>query len=90
VVKKRSTTTEIVHDCGHEWIGIAKTSHSLFPKKELEDKIQSWPGGMSLLMEATTKKGVKLIAIGYNNNSSKVLCFIATKNSNSTLPGEPY
>jgi hypothetical protein len=45
---------------------------------------------MSLLMEATTMKGVKLIAIGYKNNPSKVLCFIATKNAGSALPGEPY
>jgi hypothetical protein len=52
--------------------------------------MQSWPGGMSLLIEATTMKGVKLIAIGYKYNSSKVSCFIATKNAGSTLLGEPY
>jgi hypothetical protein len=61
-----------------------------FPKKELEDKMQSWPGGLSLLMEAITMKGVKLITIGCKCNSSKVLCFIATKNAGSTLPRKPY
>jgi len=78
-------TAEAIYDCCHEWIGIVMTSHSLFLKKELEEKMQSWPGGMSLLMEATTLKGLNLIAIGYKYNSSKVLCFIATKNSGSTL-----
>jgi len=37
-------TAEAVYDCGHEWIGIVKTSQTLFPKKELEEKMQSWPG----------------------------------------------
>jgi hypothetical protein len=31
-------TAEAIHEAGHKWIGIVKTSHSLFPKKELEDK----------------------------------------------------
>jgi hypothetical protein len=83
-------TAEAIHEAGHKWIGIVKTSHSLFPKKELEDKMKNWPGGMSLLMEATTSKGVKLLAIGYKYNSSKVLCFVATKNAGSTMLGEPY
>jgi hypothetical protein len=52
--------------------------------------MKNWPGGMSLLMEATTSKGVKLLAIGYKYNSSKVLCFVATKNAGSTVLGEPY
>jgi hypothetical protein len=83
-------TAEAIHESGHEWIGVVKTSHSLFPKKELEDKMKNWPGGMSLIMEATTSKGVKLLAIGYKYNSSKVLCFVATKNAGSTMLGEPY
>ncbi len=40
-------------------------------------------------MEATTSKGVKLIAVGYKHNSSKVLCFVAMKNAGSTTPGDP-
>ncbi len=83
-------TAEAMHECGHEWIGIIKTSHSLYPKKEMEQQMKTWPGGMSLVMGATTSEGVKLIAVGYKYNSSKVLCFVATKNTGSTLPGEPY
>jgi hypothetical protein len=83
-------TAEAIHESSHEWIGIVKTSRSLFLKKELEDKMKNWPGGMSLIMEATTSKGVKLLAIGYKYNSSKVLCFVATKNAGSTMLGEPY
>jgi hypothetical protein len=82
-------TAEAIHECGHEWIGIVKTSHSLFPKKELEDKMKIWPGGMNLAMEATTSKGVKLLAIGYKYNSSKLLCFVATKNAGSTMLDDP-
>jgi hypothetical protein len=59
-------------------------------RKRSRKKMKIWPGGMSLVMEATTAKGVKLIAVGYKYNSSKVLCFIATKNAGSTLAGEPY
>ena len=65
-------TAEAIYECGHEWIGIVKTSHSLFPKKELEEKMKTWPGGMSLVMESTTSNGVRLIAVGYKYNSSKV------------------
>jgi hypothetical protein len=83
-------TAESIHRMGHEWIGIVKTSHSLFPKKEIKAKLQTWPGGMNLAMEATTVNGVKLIAVGYKYNSSKVLCFVATKNAGSTTPGDPY
>jgi hypothetical protein len=53
---------------------VVKTSHSLFPKKVPEDKLKTGPGGMNLALEATTSKGVRLIAVGYKYNSSKVLC----------------
>jgi hypothetical protein len=33
-------TAKANYDCGHEWIGIVKTLHSLFPKKELEYKFR--------------------------------------------------
>jgi hypothetical protein len=65
-------TAETINDCSHE-------SHSLLPKKVGRDKVKTWPGGMSLVPEATTLKGVKLIAVGYKYNSSKVLCFITAK-----------
>ncbi len=45
---------------------------------------------MSLIMEATKSKGAKLLAIGYKYNLLKVLCFVATKNADSTMLGEPY
>jgi hypothetical protein len=83
-------TAEAIHEIGHEWIGVVKTSHSLYPKQHLEDTLKTWPGGMNLTLEATTSKGVKLIAVGYKYNSSKVLCFVATKNAGSTIAGDPY
>jgi hypothetical protein len=72
-------TAEAIHEAGHEWIGIVKTSHSLFPKKELEDKLKNWPGGMSLLMEAMTSKGVKLLTIGYKYNSLRCYALLPPK-----------
>jgi hypothetical protein len=45
---------------------------------------------MNLALEATTSKGVRLIAVGYKYNYSKVLCFVATKNAGSTIAGDPY
>ena len=47
-------TAEAIHESGHEWIGVVKTSHSLFPKQDLENVLKTWPGGMNLAMEATT------------------------------------
>jgi hypothetical protein len=35
---------EAIYECGHEWIGVVKTLYSLFPKKELEEKMKTWPG----------------------------------------------
>jgi len=81
---------QAIHESGHEWIGIVKKSHSLFPKQQLESTLKTWPGGMNLSMEATTSNGKKLIAVGYKYNSSKVLCFIATKNASLTMPGDFY
>ncbi len=66
--------------------GLALSKHQtiLSPKKEIKEKMKTWPDGMSLALEAITSKGVKLI------NFSKILCFIATKNAGLTLPGDTY
>jgi hypothetical protein len=45
---------------------------------------------MNLTLEVMTSKEVKLIAIGYKYNSSKVFCIVATKNAGSTIAGDPY
>jgi hypothetical protein len=81
---------EAIKELGHEFCGPVKTSHRLFPKKELEDTLKDWPGGTHLVLEAKTRKGIDLLAVGYKYNSSKVLCFVATKNAGPTLPGIPY
>lgn len=83
-------TADAVIEEGHEWIGPVKTSHRLFPQKELEGKMKNWPGGTSLVMEGMSPQNNKILAIGYKYNNRKVLCFAASKNAGSTLPGEPY
>jgi hypothetical protein len=68
---------------------VVNTSQSLFPKQNLENALETWLSGMNLAKEATTSKRVRLITVGYKHNSSKVLCFIATKNVGSIIPGDP-
>ena len=80
-------TGDTVKEYGHEQI---ETSKKLFPKTELEEKLDTWPGGMHLVMEGISPNGNKLLAIAYKYNSRKVLCFLATKNAGATTPGEPY
>lgn len=78
-------------DRGHEYVGALETNHALYPKDEIEKLMTGYPSGAVLVFECTTpKKGHKLLAIGYKYNARKVLCFIATKNAGSTMPGEPY
>ena len=71
------------------FIGIVKTAHSFYPKQWLEEKMKGWPGGSHLVLEGT-KDNIPLIAIGYKYNKKKVICFIATKGSGHTEPGQPY
>ena len=51
--------------------------------------MKNWPAGSHIVLEGN-KNGVELIAIGYKYNKRKVICFIATKGSRNTEPGNPY
>ena len=75
---------------GHEFIGAIKTNHWNFPKQQLEDIMNEWPSGSSLVLECHRPNGVVLLAIGYKYNSRKVLCFVATKDAGMTKLGDPY
>ena len=44
-------TAEALHKNVIEFTGIVKTSHSRFPKRELESLMKEWPGGTSLVMK---------------------------------------
>jgi hypothetical protein len=83
------TATKVMEN-GHEWVGPVKTAKRLYPKEELESRLENWPGGMHLVMEGLTPDMKTLLAIGYKYNSRKVLCFLATKNAGATTPGVPY
>lgn len=59
--------------------------------------MKDWSGGMSLVLEGKSRAGspnnngaVDLVAIGYKYNSTKVLCFVATKDAGTTRDGKPY
>ena len=42
------------------------------------------------MLETKTPAEVELLAIGYNYNKRKVVCFLATKGAGHTEPGTPY
>ena len=77
---------------GHEIVCAIKSNCSLFPKKELENKMEKWPSGSYLVLECTTPgTNVDLVALGYKYNARKTLCFVMTKNAGATSPGAtPY
>jgi hypothetical protein len=82
---------EWASELGHSYFGALKTSTKYTPFQDLIDKMQNWPSGSYLVMECTTPDaGHKLICIGYKYSASKVLVFLGTKKSGSTIPGEPY
>lgn len=83
-------TVELLNNHGFSFVGPVKTAKKNFPKLFLEETMKNWSGGMSLVMEGRTASGVEVLAIGYKYNSTKVLCFVATKDAGSTLEGIPY
>ena len=74
---------------GHHYKGIVKTAHAGFPKQWIEDKMRDMVAGSHLVLESV-KNGKKLYAIGYKYCTTKVLTFIATPGSGTTLPGKEY
>ena len=75
---------------GHELIAAVKTNSGWFPKDEIEEKMEKWPCGSTLVMECKTPEtGVELVALGYKYNKKSVLTFIMTKNAGSTALGNP-
>lgn len=81
---------EYMAENNHEYVGAMKTSHKLYPKEQIEEKMQGWPSGSNIVLECQTPTGHTLLAIGYKYNQKKILCFLATKNAGSTKPGNPY
>ena len=77
---------------GVNYCGPVKTIHKWFCLSTLEKSLKDWPGGSYLVMKSTliVTGGRPLIYIGYEYNSRKVLCFIATEGAGSTEPGDPY
>ena len=47
--------------------------------------MKDWPGGSYAVMVSDD-----LVATGYIYYSKKVICFLSSKNFESTKPGEPY
>ncbi len=79
---------------GCRFKGLVKTAHAGFPKDYLEDTMKNFPGGFHMVLKAPVDndepEGEQMYAIGYKYSSRKVLCFIASENTGTTLPGKGY
>ena len=72
-------------ECGFEFGGVVKNCHSGYPRAQLEGIMKEWPGGSYVVLVSDD-----LVATGYKYNSKKVICFLSSKNFESTKPGKPY
>ena len=74
---------------GHDFIGVIKIGHALFPKQFLQETLGPLPSSSRLVLTATVDD-VNLVAIGYKYNRRKVLFFIATSGVADIKNGDPY
>jgi hypothetical protein len=74
---------------GYKCVLQVKTNSGLYPKTFIEEALEDAPGVVWIVLKCHYLE-VPLIAIGYRYNSKTVLCFVASKISGSTRPGEPY
>ncbi len=75
---------------GHEGVFQIKTYHASYPKEFIENTLKDAPGGVSIVLEGTTRDEVQLVALGYRYSRKTILFFVLTKNAGSTKNGEPY
>ena len=80
---------EIKKRLDSEFVGVVKNNHAKFPKAYLVEKMERWPSGLHLVLEAEYE-GVQLLAIGYKYNSSKTQLFVTTKSAGATTEGVSY
>ena len=50
--------------CGYEFVGVVKTAFRGFPKKFIEERMNTWPPGTHLVSENSTNNN-KYFAVGY-------------------------
>ena len=75
---------------GHEGVFQIKQYHSLFPKDFIEEVLKEAPGGVHIVLKATTRDEVNLVAVGYRYSRKTILHFVLTENAGSTSEGDPY
>ena len=68
---------------------VVKTNTNRYPKNYIESKMQAWPPGSHLLLEAMIEFK-KVYALGYKYSKKKVLCFLFSKGAGHTEEGDPY
>jgi Transposase IS4 len=83
------TTAEVFASYNQEYIGIIKTNHAGFPKKDIENIMETWPSGTNIVFHCKSPNGPTLRAIGYKYNSKRILSFVMTDSAGSIGPGSP-
>ncbi len=68
----------------YKFVGTMKTSASLFPIVELENKRRSLMASTHLMLKLVRSNGVTLLAMRCKYNKKKVLCFKKPENTGST------
>ena len=68
---------------------VIKTNSNRYPKHYIESKMQDWPPGSHLLLEAMIDFK-KVYALGYKYSKKKVLCFLFSEGAGHTEEGDPY
>ncbi len=74
---------------GSKFIGVIKTSHSLFPKDYLQLVLGPLPAGSRLAL-INIVDGEDIFAIGYKYNRGEVLFFVTNSRVADFHDGEPY
>ena len=74
---------------GHNFIGVIKQSHALYPKDYLQELLGPLPAGSKLILTSNVD-GEDLVVVGYKYNRRKVLFFVATAEVAGIRDGEPY
>jgi hypothetical protein len=75
---------------GYDGVFQVKQYHSLFPKDFIEEALKEAPGGVHIVLKATTRDEVNLVAVRYCYSCKTILHFVLTENAGDTSEGDPY
>ena len=81
------TAIAVKNEFNVHFIGVVKQYDANYPKQAILDILRGKPAGTKIVLTATVK-GIKLVAIGYNQNKSDTVCLLMTEGAGSTIDDE--